>query len=33
MKLVNANADLMQVFLMISKDEMKINVGVNVGKN
>ena len=32
MKLVNANVDLMQVFVIINKDGMKINVGVNVEK-
>ena len=31
-KVVNANADLIQVFLIINKDGMKIIVGVNVGK-
>ena len=33
MKLVNANVDQMQVFVIINKDGMKINVGVNVEKN
>ena len=32
MKLVNANVDLMQVFVIINKDGMKINAGVNVEK-
>ena len=30
MKLVNANVDQVQVFVIINKDGMKINVGVNV---
>ena len=29
-KLVNANVDQIQVFVIINKDGMKINVGVNV---
>ena len=29
-KLVNANVDEIQVFVIINKDGMKINVGVNV---
>ena len=30
MKLVNANVDQVQVFVIINKDGMKVNVGVNV---
>ena len=33
MKLVNTNVDLIQVFVIINKDGMKINVDVNVEKN
>ena len=30
MKQVNVNVDQMQVFVIINKDEIKINAGVNV---
>ena len=33
MKLVNANVDYRQVFVIINKDGIKINAGVNVKKN
>ena len=33
MKLVNANVDSIQVFVIINKDGMKVNVDVNVEKN
>ena len=33
MKLVNANVDKMQVFVITNKDGMEINAGVNIEKN
>ena len=33
MEVVNANVDEMQVFVIINKDGIKINVDVNVEKN